>query len=200
MSAPPALKCLDGGSAPPGVAGDLRAIERLPARVKDDLWDAIAPNLTAQIDERAAAAVTAFCQSHRVTHGDLAAPIAACRFLFRQAAKSDLDVDALRADAAALSGEGSPLVERLAAWYERARPLLRQEIIVTALAQHGNLVTGVDWRLDVVQQSQDGVALEAPVVLMTFRYRKGEDKKRVTLQFLPAHVKELQAICNKMMT
>lgn len=196
------LRSLGGDAPPPGLGGDLRAIERLPPRVRDDLWEAVAPNLAAQVDPRAGAAMTAFCEARRVSHADLVGPVKACRFLFRRAAQNNLSADDLRADVAALvgEGEGSLVLPLLVDLYARALPALRQELIVAALAEHGNLATGVDFRLDVVKQSQSGVALDTPVVLMTFRYRKGEENKRITLQFLPSLVGELQAICDRIMT
>lgn len=194
------LRALGGDTPPPGLGGDLRAIERLPPRVRDAFWEALAPNLSAQVDARAGASMTSFCEVHRVSHGDLVGPVKACRFLFRRAAQNNLSADDLRADVTALVGEGTIVSTLLADLYARALPALRQELIVAALSEHGNLATGVDFRLDVVKQSQSGTALDTPVVLMTFRYRKGEENKRITLQFLPNVIQELQAACNKIMT
>lgn len=194
------LQCLGGGLPPAGIGGDLRAIERLPARVREDFWSVLAPNLAAQIDQQAIAATTSFCDKHRIRHDDIAGPVKACRFLFRNAAQQNLDDDGLRADVRALCGEGSTVEPLLAGWYELALPPLRQDIAIAALAEHGNLAVGVDWRLDSVLMSQGGAALNIPVVLMTFRYREGEQQKRITLQLVPEMVKQLQGICNKMMT
>jgi hypothetical protein len=195
------LRCLGGESPPAGVAGDVRDIERLPNRVRADFWEALAPNLAADLDESAAQAVAAFCRARSVSQSDLEGPVRACRFLFRQAAANNLGLDDLRADVRSLCGDGiGPVEDLLIGWYERALPALRQEIAIAAIAAHGNLATGVDWRLDMVRQSQGGVAIDVPVVLMTFRYREGEQQKRITLQFLPGLVKDLQAICDKMMT
>jgi hypothetical protein len=194
------LRCLEGGVPPPGLGGDLRAIERLPQRVRGDFWEILEPNLGAHLDERAAAAVSAFCEARRITLGDVAAPVKACRYLLRRVARLGLAVDDLRADVRALCGEGTPIEDLLAGWYERALPLLRRELVVGALSEHGNLALGVDWRLDTIRMSQDGVALETPVVLMTFRYREGERRRRITLQLLPDVLEDLRAICNKIMT
>jgi hypothetical protein len=200
MSGQDGLRAFSGGAAPAGMAGDLRAIARLPPRARDDFWDALAPNLGETLDDRAAAAITAFCKERRVSPTDLAGPVRACRVLLRAAASQNLAAEALRADLRAIVGEGAAFEDSLVAWYERALPLLRQELIVAALSQHGNLALGVDWRLDFVRHSQGGQELDTPVVLMTFRYRKGEQQKRITLQLVPELVKQLQAVCNKMMT
>lgn len=193
------MKTIGGAAPPAGLAGDLRAVDRLPRRAIDALEELLAPNLPAHVGEAAGKAMTAFCAARRVDPSDVVGPVRGCRFLFREAARNNASADDLRADVEALCGEGQ-LPALLADLYGRALPALRQEIIIAALAEHGNLATGVDFRLDLVKQSQGGVALDTPVVLMTFRYRKGEENKRITLQFLPSVVGELQAICEKIMT
>jgi len=196
---PSGPRFLGGDAPPPGLAGDLRALGGLPLPVRDALWEVLAPNLEAQIGEQATAAVNAFCEARRIRPDDLVSPIKACRYLFRQAARRNVSPEDLRGDLRALCGEGTSFEDRLVGWYERALPILRREIMIAALSAHGNLTTGVDWRLDSIQMSQDGEGLNVPVALLTFRYLKGDQKKRITMQFAPEMIRELHAICEKML-
>lgn len=195
----PALRALDGGAPPPGLAGDLRSLSALPASVCASLWDVLGVNLGAQITEEAKAAVDAFCEARRVRATDLMAPVKACRYLIRQAARRNLNVDDFRNDVRLLCGEGSVVEAHLVGWYELALPMLRQEFVSAALAAHGKLAIGVDWRLDGILMSQEGENLGVPVAMLTFRYLEGDEKKRITLQFVPEVIRELHAICEKML-
>ncbi|MBK9265304.1 MAG: hypothetical protein IPM54_36660 [Polyangiaceae bacterium] len=194
-----ALRALDGAAPPPGLAGDLRALATLPAPVRESLWDVLGPNLGAQITEEATAAVNAFCEARRLRATDLMAPVKACRYLIRQAARRNLKLDDFRDDLRSLCGDDAPFELNLVGWYERALPMLRQEFVSAALAAHGKLATGVDWRLDGILMSQDGENLGVPVAMLTFRYVEGDEKKRITLQFVPEVIRELHAICEKML-
>lgn len=188
-----------GGGAPPGLAGDLRAIERLPPAVRESFWEVLEPNLPARVDARAVEATHAYCDARRVTMNDLAAPVGACRLLFRRAAETDASPDDLRADLKALLGEGASVEEPLVRWYSKARPILRRELVYLALADHGALATGVDWRLDMVRATQSADMLNTPIVIMTFRYQEGDENKRITLQLVPEVMEQLQAACAKIM-
>jgi hypothetical protein len=177
----------------------LRALATLPTSVRESLWEVLGPNLGAQITEQATAAVNPYCEARRVRATEIMAPVKACRYLIRHAAQRNLSLDDFRSDARSVCGDGEELENRLVGWYEQALPMLRQEIVSAALSAHGNLAIGVDWRLDGMLMSQEGENLGTPVAMLTFRYLEGDQKKRITLQFVPEVIRELHAICEKML-
>jgi hypothetical protein len=89
--------------------------------------------------------------------------------------------------------------ELVLAGYEPAKAQIRHEIIKSALADHGKLLTGVSWRLDAVQASERGANLRTPVAMLTLRYRDGAEAGRVTLQVLPDMMAELKDACDRIL-
>jgi hypothetical protein len=191
------LHCLGGREAPPEIAGDLRLIEDMPARAREDLFRVLGPCLAEEpagrgLEER----LEQFCRSNAVTPGDLTRVIKSARFLFREAARIELDAERFERDLAALLGDGGEKTkEALLSGYEAAMGELRAEIVEGSLADHGKLLVDIGWRVDTLSTSDRGVKLRTPVVLLTLRYREGDRQERITLQALPSVLEELRRIC-----
>jgi len=200
ISAPMKLHCLGGISAPAEIVGDLRKLLDLPPAAFQTLWEVLGLCLGAQIPPAAEARLTEFCQTHGADEGALVAAIKACRFLLRSAISLDLSRAVFAEDLASLSGDGPQISELLLLGYERAKSLIRAEILHGALADHGKLCEGIDWRVDYLTSSNRGEKLRIPVAMLTVRYREGNRSDRITVQFLPDAIKDLRKICDQILS
>lgn len=196
-AAAPGLRCLGGEPPPPELAADLRRLLELPQGARLRLWEALGPSLAEPVPVAVERLLDAFCQEHDVGSEVLARVLKACRFLVREASKRDLDRTALAADLAALApAEGGDEIQAiLLAGYDKAKALVRREIVRAALLDHGRLLTGVDWRIDTIAASSRGAKIQAPVALLTLTYQEGGQSTRLTLQVTPDMLRELQRLC-----
>lgn len=192
------LESLAGGAAPPEIADDLRAVTLLPLPAQQRLWEALGPCLRDPIGPEVERRLDHFCQTHGVPDGDLARVIKACRFLIREASVVDADRDAFARDLGRLCPDAPAVGEILLPAYELAKAQVRSEILENTLADHGKLVEGIDWSVDVLSSSSRGEKLGLPVIVITFRYREGARHDRITLRFVPAFVKRLREICGRL--
>jgi hypothetical protein len=197
--APPSipLESLAGGAAPPDIADDLRVLTRLPLSARERIWEALGPCLVEVIGPDVEGRLDHFCQTHGVPDGDLARVIKACRFLIREASVVDADRDAFARDLGRLCPDLPALGEILLPGYDLAKAQVRAEILSNTLADHGKLVEGIDWSVDVLSSSSRGERLGLPVIVLTFRYREGTRRDRITLRFVPAFVQRLREICDR---
>lgn len=192
------LHCLDGGLAPPELAADLSRLQRLPAPAQGRFWDALGPSLREPMPRAVEERLEAFCQQLGADPDDLAPLLRACRFLLRAAAHLDLPRARFAEDLAALTDDAATR-EILLAGYEKATAVLRREILESTLAEHGQHLVGVDWRLDTINASQHGRSLASPVGVLTLRYRQGNREERLTLQALPDVLQQLQRACAELL-
>lgn len=192
---PPPLSCLGGATAPPEIEPDLARVATLPPAARDGLWDVLLPSLEEPVPSAIERLLDDYCARHRVADEHLARAIKACRFLVREAAKLDLDADAFAKDVAAVSRD--PSIERLlSSGYERAKALVRAQILRAVLLDHGQALTGVDWRLDHVATSSHGARLHAPIAILTLRSQDGDRSRRTTFHAPLSAVAELRAACD----
>ena len=189
------LRTFGGRPAPDGIAADLRTIMLLRSEVREKYFDLLAPNLAAELGQDEAAYTMKWLQNHNVDPYASAPSVKACRTLFREAARNDVSADVFADDVASLVAEEPELVTTLCAWFDKAQPLLRKEIVVHTIARHGNLAKAIDWRVDKITTSKRGKNINTAVAVLSFQYREGSSDKTVTLQFLPELLKELQDAC-----
>jgi hypothetical protein len=189
--APVRLRCLGGKPAPPDLASDLRALERLPPAARVALWSVLGPSLPEPLAPEVEGMLDAFCRTHRLKRDDLARPLKACRFLLREAASANVPHGTFVEDLRALCGTDAAIEQLFAAGYDAACKVVRQEVLQGTLADHGKLLLGVDWRLDSVLASSRGSKMRVPVALLTLRYREGDQTRRITLQVLPETLRQL---------
>ncbi len=86
----------------------------------------------------------------------------------------------------------------LLAGYDAARAQVRRELVRGTLLDHGNVLDGVDWRLDHVSTSSRGGVLGEPVGVLTLRYRAGDREERLTVQLVPEALRELSKACESL--
>lgn len=188
------LHTLGGKPAPDEIAGDLARVAELPPSAKARLWEVLGPCLAEPLPEAMEGRLDAFCRAHEAAAAELAPALKACRFLLRQAGSRGLPRERFAEDLAALS-PAPEVVDLLLAGYDPAVAQIRSELLRGAILDHGNLLEGVDWRLDHVTTSNRGGTLRAPVGVLTLRYRSGGKEERLTLQLVPDVLRELHHAC-----
>ena len=157
------LHTLGGQPAPAEIARDLALVLELPASARARFWEALGPCLVDPLPDTAEARLDAFCRAHQAPPEQLAPAIKACRFfLLRQAGARNLPRQRFAEDLAALC-PAPELAGLLLAGYDAAVAQVRRELLRGALLDHGNVLEGVDWRVDHVATSSRGGLLRAPV-------------------------------------
>ncbi len=115
--------------------------------------------------------LTSFCQRFEVDDAVLARALKASRHLVRAAAAADLERPRFAADVALLAGAAdAPRIQALLlAGYDAAKALIRAEIAQRTLAEHDDLVTRVEHRVEQILSSSHGENLGLRVLALTFR-------------------------------
>ncbi len=193
------LRCLDGGGAPPEITADLRLVATLPQPARRALWTALGPSLREPLVPAVETQLDDFCRRHGVNDDDLARVLKACRFLVREAAKRDLPLPAFLEDVAALAGAESETALVLASGYEKARALLRRDMLGEALRAQGTVLTGIHWRLDTIRASSTGIRASADVALVTLEHLEGDKAGRLVLHLPLAEVEALKRVCEEIL-
>lgn len=188
------LHCLGGQPAPAEIERDLALLLDLPQSARVRLWEVLGPCLVESLPATVEARLDAFCGAHEVAAGALARALKACRFLVWQASSRDLGRDVFAADLASLH-PAKEIQDVLLAGYDAARAQVQRELLRGALLDHGNVLEGVDWRVDHVATSSRGGVLRAPVGVITLRYRAGGKEERLTVQLVPDALRELHQAC-----
>ena len=191
------LHALGGQPAPAEVERELALVLELPPSARARLWEALGPCLVEPLPDTVEARLDAFCRAHEAPSELLARALKACRFLVWQASSRGLPREAFAADLASLS-PAPELAALLLAGYDAAKAQVRRELLRGALLDHGNVLDGVDWRVDHVATSSRGGLLHEPVGVITLRYRAGGREERLTVQLVPEALRELHHACESL--
>lgn len=191
------LQCLSGAAAPPQVVAGWRKLARFPEVARQGFWDLLGLAVVEPGDPGHQERLEAFCRDQEMAMATVLQALQACDFLLGSATTLNLASEALRQDLTVLSEKPIPLVDEFLGRYESAKPLLRTRLMEATLADHGKLLTGLDWRVDNVTASDRGAQLNATVVYLTLRYRDGDDQNRVTFQLTPEALKKLRAFTDR---
>jgi hypothetical protein len=186
------LKCLGGDPVPPSLASDLARIGALHPSARQAFWDALGPSLPEPVPPDVGAQLDAFCSAHSVTQDDLAPALKAVRFLVREAARRDISANDLEADLGSLVQDAAVRAVVVGV-YERARGEVQRGLLLRSLADHGNVVTGMAWRVDTVEASHHGLMKPTPIGVVTVVVQGGSAEHPMTLQITADHAKDLIA-------
>ncbi len=193
----PRLETLAGNPAPPGIAEDFRGLCTLPPAALEKLWQVLGPCLADELSKDTEQLIDVFCHAYGAPPDELTRALKACRFLLRTAVKCNLAAERLAEDIDRLCPEQAPIRELLVAGYEPLRAKFRSDVLQAAVVDYGNVLVGAQWRLDVIEASEQGASLRVPVALLTFHYREGKDTRRITFQVLPEMMLQLKKICGQ---
>jgi len=186
------LEALGGAPAPPEVVDGWRRLTRFPDGALREWWALLEPALTRPAVLQDGQRVGAFAARFALDHDDVALAVQASAFLVGRAAALDLAPDLLKEDLAKLSGRLGTIAEIVAAGYRERLRALRELAFEKSLLDHGNLLVGVEWRVDQVRASSHAVGLDTSLVFLTLKYRNGDDVARLTLQLTPAALDRLR--------
>jgi hypothetical protein len=196
----PELRCLGGKTAKAQLASDLQRLSLLPNEALERIYEVLGPLLGGEMSKARINSIAGpFCEIHRVDISDLMYAVAAGRTLLRGAAVEDLNVEKFVEDLELLKLD-VPAARALVAGYPQAQVMLRGELMMASLMDHGAVLKNISWRIDQMRGSNRGKNLDAPVATMTFNYQDGDEGKRMTLQVLPPVLKQLRDILDELLT
>jgi hypothetical protein len=180
--APLALRCLAGRPCPGDVVVDARSATKLSQAAVEQLPAVLVPCVTEAMTPTLASTLSQFSLRHEVAEADLGRTIRACRFVVREASAVDLPVEALAEDLAILFPEAKELRALLVERYDALKKALRAQLFAAALAEHGTVLDGVAYRVDLVAATDGAARLMMPVAMLTLTYREHGTNKKLTLQ------------------
>ncbi len=169
----PALACLSGGRPDPKLLRDWRAYQTMDARLRPVLLDLLQQVYRVPLGRELAERVGAFAQQAALAPMTAQSILECLRFLFSHAVRGAIEPEAFAKDLHALSGGVDEGIDDFVAHYGSYGPLRRQEYIREALLDHGRLLTGVEWRLDVARRTGRTSRIELPVVMLGLKYAEG---------------------------
>jgi hypothetical protein len=179
------------------LVSDLKSVTRLTASARQQLYRVLGPCLADPVPD-VEAQLNQFCRDFDVSGKDVARAVKACRVLLRQAAAIGLSGEEFARDLDSL-GDTGVLKDALLSGYDLAVKVVRDEILRGTFADHGKLVERVSWRVDKIAASDRGEKIGLPVVVMTLAYHEGGRRKRITVQMGPDQLRELRAMCDRLL-
>ncbi len=198
-SLPIKMHCLGGQAPPREIVSDFLGLTRLPKGAIASIWEVLVLCLGDEMTKPNETVLDRFCAVHQADGSLLALGLKAARFFVRQAAAHDLSAAVFAEDLVAVTGGEDALVRVLAGGYEAAKPALRNELMRLSIADHGKLLERVDWRADYLTGGSRGERFRMPYVTLTFSYREGDRKDRISLQMPREAVTQLRALCDKIL-
>jgi COMM domain len=190
------LKSLGGTPPAFDLAFDVNELSLLSESATTELWELLVIAFAETSPPTLPELVRRYAEVHDLPQERLVRGLRGARTLLRGAAKHNVAFDDFSADIETLCGASASDVQAfLMPRYHDAMTLLRHEVKYAALTDHGQLLTRVDWRVDVMKVAQRGVEIEEPVVLVTMHLVEGTQTRRVTFQALPDMLQQLQSMC-----
>lgn len=199
--APAKLKCLQGQPPTADLVRRWRRFEELPAAAQARVWDGLTPILLGLPQQEVPNHVAQFAASLNLDAGDLSLALEGCHVLLIEATARDLDVAEFDADLRALGGDaGSPSARAvLLEGYDRAKKLIRQRLVAKSVADHGKVLTGLNWRIDRILSSSHAIDLNTPILLMNLHYEEAGEKQHIIFQVSDDILRMLRDFCDRML-
>ena len=192
------LNCLGGQPAPPIVLDGWKQFSRFSEQARNEFWVLLGPVLLTPDSKANQDLVALFCKKNNIAPDALLSAVGCCEVLLKQSVTMDLASHLLRQDLLALSDDSDNPTEYFLKRYPEAKKELRQRMLMQALAAHGKVMTGLDWRLDKVQHSSHGNHLNTDIVLLTLQYTEGRRQDSITLQLTREAAQKLKVFCDRM--
>lgn len=194
----PLLHSLDGAPAPAELGPSLMKMMALDEKIRASFSQLVVAVLGQAPDEQVDESITRLCRNNELDIEVAGTAIKASRYLLRQAAALGVGPEQLSEDLRAIDC-AQELVETLVKTYAQVVGELRLEIAQASIVAHGNVLTGVEWRVDTLGASNRGRGLNLPIAMLTLHYRNGDETKRITLQALPDAVNSLREVCENLL-
>lgn len=191
------LYCCNGNPAPIPVVDGWKRFLGFSQTAKNNFLSLLMTSLMGPSGQYLDDMLDAFCRDNGLSAEDVVSAVQSCDFIIRQAATLDLSLETFQQDLNALSGGDDEGAKIILSKYDDMKAELRALIIQESLADHGNLLLGLDWRLDEITASDRGIQLNTVVVFLTLRYRSGNQIERITFQLSPEAMKELKRFTDR---
>ena len=193
-----ALNCLDGQPAPPVVIEGWKAFGGFSSAAWESFWFLLAPVLMDPDSTTNQDLMRLFSQEYNVAPDSILAAMGCFELLLKNAAARDLPKERFQQDIEGLAGgsldeSGEFILSR----YADAMQGLRRQILLEALAAHGKVMTGLQWRLDTLKHASGGNNLNTDIVLLTLAYREGKHEGSITLQLTEEAARQLKGFCDR---
>ena len=182
---PVRLRCLGGDAAPEDIVADAERANRLSDAAIADLWRVLEPCVLQPMTQALERELGAFCRHFELAEADLGHAIRIASFLLRRAAAVNLSADDFSEDLATVWPQAESLRALLVERYATMVAHLRDSLLAEALLKHGNVLAGLDWRVDRVVADSKAPRLDLPVALITMNYRNRDRSENITLQMTP---------------
>lgn len=191
------LHCFAGASPPTAIRQGFGMLLSLPEHAIRALWPLLETILQEPDSDPAQLAQFA-AQQHNVESSRILHALHACDVLLRQAAALNLSPDEFQADLESLGPGAAAPSQLLMPRFAAAMDWLRARILENTLADHGKVVTDLDWRVEQLQASNHGAALETRILHLALRYREGEERGVIRLQFTPVAADALKTLLGQL--
>lgn len=189
----PRLSCLEGDYAAPKLLEDWTIYQEMPAASRAAVLGILQGIYNLGLGRELAEQIAALAHRIGLEPSRVQSVTSTCRFLMGQAVRVGLSPVEFRKDLEQLNPGSNSGVEELAVHYESYGLMRRQEAIHTSLLTHGNILTGVDWRIDTIHASNHASKIDSPVIHLTLSYAHGtEERSRADSLSLLIPVADLQ--------
>lgn len=168
---------------PPQAFDGWNRLTRFPDGALERFWELMQPALADHPETVGRA--RAFAEGHAIRPEDLEAALEATLFLVRHAVSCDLDSESFAEDLARISGPLPRAGELVARGYADDKPRLREALFERALLAHGDVLVGLDWRVDTIRATRSAAKLDYEVVLLTLHVRRGDTVEQRHVQVAP---------------
>jgi len=196
------LELLNGQPPTAELVRRWRRYLELPAAAHAQFWEIMNPILLGLPEQTVPQHVAQAAQRLNIESTDLALALEGCHVLLTKATAANLDTAGFDRDLRALSGEqGEQHLARatLIEGYERAQRLIRQRFVAASVAEHGKVVTGLNWRIDRILASSHGTGLNTTILLMTLHYQDAGKDHTMTFQLSDATLRQIRDFCDQML-
>ena len=189
---------MDGGSAPDELSPSLNKFIELEAPIREAFGQLVTAVLGQAPDDKVDESITAICSNNNLDVNVAGTAIKSTRYFLRQAAALNVNSEQLTEDLKALEC-AQEYIDTVVEVYEATLNDLRMEIAQSTIVAHGNVLTGVEWRVDTLGASNRGRGINIPVAMITLHFRNGDEESRLTLQALPDAVNTLREVCENLL-
>lgn len=186
------LVCCGGKEAPEAIVRGWKIYLVLPAELQARVWDVVIPGIFEPESALSRARAEAFVEEEAIPIEHASSVLQAAGFLLTQASANDMSLEALRQDLFLLADGTAPGSEILLGKYELVKSDLRNALLQRTLADHGQVLVSLDWRVDQVSASNRGTHLDTTVIFLTLGYLTGDQRKRLSLQVTQEGLKDLR--------
>ena len=118
--------------------------------------------------------------------------------MLKRAAEANATAEQMAQDLAAV--DAADQAEAIVALYGAQGNDLRAELARAAVLSHGNVMSGIEWRIDSVASTDRAKEINLAVAMLTFHYVDNATDKRITLQVLPDMLGELRRVCDQILS